>query len=109
MISYNPGYQSVLKDLKQSTRQRFSRPRARLPARRQRSEIVAHEAGVSIEVAQALVKVTRHAIRNLDGAPLREVASTRALILAGGLAAAGLPLRRAVRSGIVEIRPTIPP
>ena len=53
-------------------------------------------------VAQALVKVG-HAIRHLDGAPLREVASTRALILAGGLVAEGLPLGKAVRSAIVQI------
>ena len=102
VISYNPGYQSVLKDLKDSTRQRFVAIELDFPPADVETEVVAHEAGVSVEVAQTLVKVG-HAIRNLDGAPLREVASTRALILAGGLAAAGLPLRRAVRSAIVEI------
>ena len=102
VISYNPGYQSVLKDLKDSTRQRFVAIELDFPPADLETEIVAHEAGISVEVAQALVKVG-YAIRNLDGAPLREVASTRALILAGGLAAGGLPLRRAVRSAIVEI------
>ena len=102
VISYNPGYQSVLKDLKDSTRQRFVAIELDFPPADVETEVVAHEAGVSIEVAQTLVKVG-YAIRNLDGAPLREVASTRALILAGGLVAAGLPLRRAVRSAIVEI------
>src|SRR5437660_8769576 len=102
VISYNPGYQSVLKDLKDSTRQRFVAIELDFPPADIETEVVAHEAGIDIETAQALVKVG-HAIRNLDGAPLREVASTRALILAGGLAAEGLGLRRAVRSGIVEV------
>jgi nitric oxide reductase NorQ protein len=102
VISYNPGYQSVLKDLKESTRQRFVAIELDFPPADTETEIVAHEAGVELETAQALVKVG-HAIRNLDGSPLREVASTRALILAGQLAADGLPLRRAVQSAIVEI------
>ena len=102
VISYNPGYQSVLKDLKDSTRQRFVAIELDYPPADIETEVVAHEAGVPLEVAQTLVKVG-HAIRNLEGAPLREVASTRALILAGGLVAAGLPLRRAVRAAIVEI------
>ena len=49
----------------------------------------------------ALVKLA-NAIRNLDGSPLREVASTRLLILAGGLVAEGLSLRSAVQSAIVQ-------
>ncbi|MEW6475788.1 MAG: CbbQ/NirQ/NorQ/GpvN family protein [Actinomycetota bacterium] len=102
VISYNPGYQSVLKDLKDSTRQRFVAIELGFPPPDVETEVVAHEAGVDLETAQALVKIG-HAIRNLDGSPLREVASTRALILAGGLAAEGLPLRRAVQSAIVEI------
>ena len=102
VISYNPGYQSVLKDLKDSTRQRFVAIELGFPPADIETEVVAYEAGVGLDTAQALVKVA-HAIRNLDGAPLREVASTRALILAGGLAADGLTLRRAVQSGIVEI------
>jgi nitric oxide reductase NorQ protein len=102
VISYNPGYQSVLKDLKDSTRQRFVAIELDFPPADIETEVVAHEAGVEVETAQALVKVG-HAIRNLDGAPLREVASTRALILAGALTAEGLSLRRAVQSGIVEI------
>ena len=60
--------------------------------------MVAHEAGIDAETARALVKVG-NAIRNLDGSPLREVASTRMLILAGGLVAEGLSLRSAVQVG----------
>jgi nitric oxide reductase NorQ protein len=102
VISYNPGYQSVLKDLKDSTRQRFVAIELDFPPADIETEVVAYEAGIDVEAAQTLVKVG-HAIRNLDGAPLREVASTRALILAGGLFAEGLGFRRAVQSGIVEI------
>ena len=64
--------------------------------------MVAHEAGVDFETARVLVKVG-DAIRNLNGAPLREVASTRLLILAGGLVAEGLSLRSAVQSAIVQV------
>jgi nitric oxide reductase NorQ protein len=102
VISYNPGYQSVLKDLKDSTRQRFVAIELDLPSPEIETDIVAHEAGIDVDAARTLVKVG-HAIRNLDGAPLREVASTRALVLAGGLFAAGLSMRRAIQSGIVEV------
>jgi nitric oxide reductase NorQ protein len=66
------------------------------------SDVVAHETGIDLEAAAALVAVAS-AIRNIENSPLREVASTRALILAGGLAAEGLSLRRAVQSAVVEI------
>lgn len=102
VISYNPGYQSVLKDLKDSTRQRFVAMELDFPPPDIETEIVAHEAGVGIETAQALVKVGQ-AIRNLERSTLKEVASTRLLIMAAGLVAEGLSLRRAVRSAIVEI------
>ena len=101
VISYNPGYQSVLKNIKESTRQRFVAIELDFQPTEIETEIVAHEAGVDFATARALVKVG-DAIRKLDGAPLREVASTRMLILAGGLVAEGLGLRRAVESAIVR-------
>jgi len=101
VISYNPGYQSVLKSIKESTRQRFIAIELDFPPPHVETEIVAHEAGVDADTARALVSVGA-SIRNIDGSPLREVASTRMLILAGGLVAEGLPLRRAVRAAIVE-------
>jgi nitric oxide reductase NorQ protein len=101
VISYNPGYQSVLKNIKESTRQRFVAIQLDFPPTDVETEVVAHEAGIDLETARALVKVG-DAIRNLDGAPLQEVASTRLLISAGGLVAEGLALRRAVQSAIVE-------
>jgi nitric oxide reductase NorQ protein len=66
------------------------------------TEVVAYEAGVDTETARALVKLA-YAIRNLDGSPLREVSSTRMLILAGGLAAEGLNLRSAVHAAVVQV------
>ena len=101
VISYNPGYQSVLKNLKESTRQRFIALELGFPPAETETEVVAHEARVDDETARSLVKLA-NAIRNLDGSPLREVASTRLLILAGGLVAEGLSLRSAVQSAVVQ-------
>jgi nitric oxide reductase NorQ protein len=101
VISYNPGYQSVLKNIKESTRQRFVAIQLDFLPTDVETEVVAHEASVDVETARALVKVG-DAIRKLDGAPLQEVASTRLLVSAGGLVAEGLGLRRAVQSAIVE-------
>jgi len=102
VISYNPGYQSVLKNLKESTRQRFIAIELDFPPAETETEIVAHEAGIERETASALVALG-HAIRNLSGSPLREVASTRMLILAGELVAEGLGLRSAVQSAVVRV------
>jgi nitric oxide reductase NorQ protein len=101
VISYNPGYQSVLKNIKESTRQRFVAIELGFQPPEIETEVVAHEAGIDLETAGSLVKVGG-AIRRLDGAPLQEVASTRLLILAGGLVAEGLDLRSAVQSAIVQ-------
>jgi nitric oxide reductase NorQ protein len=101
VISYNPGYQSVLKNIKESTRQRFVAIELGFPPAEIETEVVAHEAGIDFATAQSLVKLAS-AIRNLDGSPLREVSSTRMLILAGGLVAEGLSMHSAVRSAIVQ-------
>ncbi|ANI41101.1 CbbQ/NirQ/NorQ/GpvN family protein [Mycolicibacterium vaccae] len=101
VISYNPGYQSVLKSIKESTRQRFIAIELGFPPPAVETEIVAYEAGVDADTARTLVTIG-DAIRNIDGSPLREASSTRMLILAGGLVAEGLSLRRAVQSAVVE-------
>ena len=101
VISYNPGYQSVLKSIKESTRQRFVAIEFDFQPAHIETEVVAHEAGVDFETARTLVNIGG-AIRKLSGAQLREAASTRMLILAGGLVAEGLSLRSAVRSAIVQ-------
>ena len=102
VISYNPGYQSVLKNLKESTRQRFVAIELGFPPAETEVEVVAYEAGIDSETARYLVTLG-NAIRNLDNSPLREVSSTRMLILAGGLAAEGLSLRSAVQSAVVQV------
>jgi nitric oxide reductase NorQ protein len=101
VISYNPGYQSVLKSLKESTRQRFVAIELDFPPADIEIDVVIHETGIDVDDATALVTLGR-AIRNIEGSPLREVSSTRMLILAGSLVAQGLPLRTAVRSGVVQ-------
>ena len=102
VISYHPCYQSILKNIKESTRQRFVAVELDFLPADTETEVVAHEAGVAAETARALVTLG-NAIRNLDGSPLREVSSTRMLILAGGLVAEGLSLRSAVQSAMVQV------
>jgi len=100
VISYNPGYQSALKDLKHSTRQRFisiefTHPRKELEAR-----IIAHESGVSDEIAQDLAKLGEK-VRNLREHGLAEGVSTRLLVYTGKLIQRGIPPRRACQVGVV--------
>ncbi|WP_234816764.1 MULTISPECIES: CbbQ/NirQ/NorQ/GpvN family protein [Mycolicibacterium] len=99
VVSYNPGYQSVLKDLKDSTRQRMVAIEFGFPAVDVEEKIVAHEAGVDSATAAELVRFGQ-AIRRLETGGLREVASTRVLIAAGRLTAEGLSLREAAQAAI---------
>jgi nitric oxide reductase NorQ protein len=99
VVSYNPGYQSVLKDLKDSTRQRMVAIEFAFPAPEVEEKIVAHEAGIDHDRAAELVQFGQ-AIRRLETAGLREVASTRVLIAAGQLIADGLNPREAARAAI---------
>ena len=99
-ISYNPGYQSALKDLKHSTRQRFISIEFDYPPRDIEAEIVAREAGCTAEVADSLAKLGEK-IRNLQEHGLQEGASTRLLIYAGRLIAEGIEIRRACQVAIV--------
>src|SRR6476659_8363885 len=99
VASYNPGYQSVLKDLKDSTRQRMVAIEFGFPSPDIEEGIVAHEAGVDSATASGLVKFGQ-AIRRLETGGLREVASTRVLIAAGRLIVEGLTTRDAARAAI---------
>src|SRR6201987_3887286 len=92
VVSYNPGYQSVLKDMKDSTRQRMVAVEFGFPAADVEEGIVAHEAGVDDAIAAELVRFGQ-AIRRLETGGLREVASTRVLIAAGRLFAEGPTMR----------------
>lgn len=100
VISYNPGYQSVLKDLKESTKQRFGAIAFSYPEPAIEAEIVASEAGVDRRTADALVRIAQRS-RNLKGHGLDEGASTRMLINAGLLAAKGIPLADACQVAMV--------
>jgi len=100
IVSYNPGYQSVLKDLKDSTRQRMVAIELDFPPQDVEEKVVAHEAGVDPGVAAQLVQLGQ-AMRRLDNAGLREVASTRVLIAAARLVVEGLDIRDAARAGVV--------
>jgi nitric oxide reductase NorQ protein len=99
VVSYNPGYQSVLKDLKDSTRQRMVAIEIDFPPAEIEEKVVAHESGVDHETAAQLVRLGQ-AIRRLEQAGLREVASTRVLVAAGRLVSEGLPLREAARAAV---------
>jgi nitric oxide reductase NorQ protein len=100
IISYNPGYQSVLKDLKESTKQRFGGIEFGYPAPEIEAEIVAHESGIDRPTAEKLVKIGARS-RNLKGHGLDEGASTRMLIQAGRLIAGGVALGPACATALV--------
>ena len=99
VISYNPGYQSALKDLKHSTRQRFISIEFGYPPKDQEAEIIAHESGVAKDIATDLAKLGEK-VRNLREHGLSEGVSTRLLIYAGRLMANGVPARRACQVAI---------
>ena len=94
VVSYNPGYQNALKDLKHSTRQRFVALEFQFPAPDREAKIIAHESGVDEVNAFQLAKLG-HKVRNLREHGLKEGASTRVLIYAGRLIKEGIAPRRA--------------
>ena len=99
VLSYNPGYQSALKDLKHSTRQRFISIEFDYPPRDKEAEIIHHEAGVEKEIADQLA-ILGEKVRNLKEHGLEEGASTRLLIYAGKLISQGIPARRACQVSV---------
>lgn len=99
VISYNPGYQSVLKDLKQSTRQRFVSIAFDYPEPAVESEIVVHESGVEPAIAEALVFLAGK-VRGIREHGLTEGASTRLLIYAARLVQQGVEIRTACRTAL---------
>ncbi len=99
VVSYNPGYQHLLKDLKPSTRQRFVALDFDFPPPATEREIVAHEGGVDRATADALVTLAGR-VRNLRDRGLAEVPSTRLLVTAAHLVAEGTEPRRACRVAV---------
>jgi len=101
VISYNPGYQSVLKDLKQSTRQRFVALEFGYPEPELEARVIAREAGLDAELARRLVRLAGMT-RNLKDNGLEEGASTRLLVHAARLIAGGIEPHAACRAAIAR-------
>lgn len=99
VMSYNPGYQSALKDLKHSTRQRFIAIEFDYPPKETEADIIAHESGVDAETAVGLAKLGEK-VRNLKEHGLAEGASTRLLIYAGRMIREGIEPRRACQVAV---------
>lgn len=99
--SYNPGYQSVLKDLKQSTRQRFIALEFTYPDAALETTIIIKETGIDQELASKLVKFAGMT-RNLKGSGLEEGASTRLLVHAARLISEGIAPVTACHAAIAE-------
>ena len=100
VISYNPGYQSLMKDLKQSTKQLFGGRDFSYPDAEVEAEIVAHEAGVDAEIAGKLVSIAQRS-RNLKGHGLDEGMSTRLLVYAAQLVGKGIEPQAACQMALV--------
>ncbi len=100
VISYNPGYQSVLKDLKPSTRQRFVSLEFDYPSVETEAAIITHESGIDLGTAEHLATIGER-VRNLKQHGFEEGVSTRLLIYTGELMAAGISPRRAADVAII--------
>jgi nitric oxide reductase NorQ protein len=99
VVSYNPGYQNALKDLKHSTRQRFVALDFQFPEIGREAKIIAHESGIDEAAATQLARLG-HKVRNLREHGLREGAGTRVLIYAGRLINEGIAPRRACQVAV---------
>ena len=101
VISYNPGYQSLMKDLKQSTKQRFAAFDFDYPDAALEAQIVARETGIDLDTAGRLVKLAGTA-RNLKGHGLAEGVSTRLVVYAAQLIRRGVAPRAACRTAMAR-------
>jgi len=100
-VSFNPGYQNILKNLKQSTRQRFISLTFDYPPKELETEIVKHESAVDGETAKSIVTLGEK-IRNLKDKGLDEGASTRLLIYTGQLIMSGISAKEACIAALAE-------
>ncbi len=101
VVSYNPGYQSILKTLKPSTRQRFLALEFDFPAPDLEAEIVATESSLEVEKVRPLIRLAGR-LRALKGQDLEEGVSTRLLVYCASLIAAGMSRDTAVRTALIE-------
>ena len=101
VVSYNPGYQNLLKGMKPSTRQRFVSMRFDYPEKATETRIIQREVGIDIELSTKLIELA-HALRVLKDHDLEESASTRLLVYAATLIKSGLDPIEACRAAIIE-------
>jgi nitric oxide reductase NorQ protein len=101
VISYNPGYQSVMKELKQSTKQRFVASDFDYPTPEVEARIIQHESGISQDVATTLVRIGEK-VRHLKHHGLEEGVSTRLLVYTGMLIRQGIPPQQACEAAIAR-------
>lgn len=101
VVSYNPGYQNLLKGMKPSTRQRFVAMRFGYPPVADEERIVAREAQVDVALAAQVVRLGQ-ALRRLDQHDLEEVASTRLLIFTARMIHSGMSPREACMACLAE-------
>ena len=101
VVSYNPGYQNILKSLKPSTRQRFLAVEFDFPPPEREAEIVARESGLPLERCRPLVRLAG-TLRDLKGQDLEEGVSTRLLVYCASLIAAGVAAEEAVLATMIE-------
>ncbi len=101
VVSYNPGYQNLLKGMKPSTRQRFLAMSFDFPSAQLELEVLQGESGIDTELGEKLVTLGR-ALRALKGYDLEEAASTRLLVYAATLINDGFAIRDACRAALVE-------
>jgi nitric oxide reductase NorQ protein len=101
VVSYNPGYQNLLKGMKPSTRQRFIALSFDFPEAELETEVLVGESGIDRELAQRLVQLAG-ALRALQDHDLEEGASTRLLVYAATLIKSGMDIREACQAALVE-------
>lgn len=101
VVSYNPGYQNLLKSLKPSTRQRFVAIEFDFLPKAEEIAVVSVESGLAEGNVAPLVELARR-IRALKGHDLEEGASTRLLVYCASLVDAGMPMRDAVLAALIE-------
>jgi nitric oxide reductase NorQ protein len=101
VVSYNPGYQNILKSLKPSTRQRFLAAEFGFPPPELETGIVSHESGLSPERTSALVRLAGQ-LRELKGQDLEEGVSTRLLVYCATLIQSGVSIEDAVLAALIE-------
>lgn len=101
VVSYNPGYQNILKRLKPSTRQRFIAIEFTFPPPELEVQVVSAESGLPADRVEPLVRLA-HRLRAMKGQDIEEGVSTRLLFYCATLVVAGLSLAEAVRCAVIE-------